>query len=688
MSIANTGIEMQERIKSVKERIEKLIEAGHLDEAKAALRKYDSKMPGDPDICSMLAVIHIIEGLLDKAEAIIFDGMKKDSVQFDLLFNLAYIRERKGLYEEALELYATAGTVASGVAQKQSVDEAVKRLQNVDHSLEIKDKARIVFFVKEGLDSFLGDIIEGLSDEYRVRKIIVSDFKQIDAGMEWADVCWFEWCDELVVYGSGLPLAKEKKIICRLHSYEAFTNYIHKVAWRNVDKVIFVAEHIRDFVMEKHPGLKPEQTIVIPNGIELRKYLFKNREPGYNVAYVGFINYKKGPMLLLHTFKALYDRDRRYKLYIAGKFQDYRYELYFKQMINELGLEKNIFLDGWQENIDKWLEDKNYILCTSLLEGNPVALMEAMSKGIKPIIHNFVGAKEIYPGKYVWNTISEAADMIMDRTYDSNEYHSFIANNFSLEKQVRDIVNAIHAISVQESKKELNIAVTDSDECNSISISHTDDPVTSYYNNFLEYLKNDRKRPNPRHEYLKKSLGSIIKPGDKVLDLGCGIGITTEYINSLGVSKVIGVDLSPKLIEYAKSTVIGVEFIVHDITCLELDDKFDVIVLCDVMEHVPSDRYDDLFRVIKKHLKEQGLVYLSIPDPGYQEFVKTYRPELLQIIDNCISYEMVRKLCEDNMMLIRFFNIYGISLENQYNEYILCNKSNFGEAWESLKLKV
>ena len=42
--------------------------------------------------------------------------------------------------------------------------------------------------------------------------------------MIWADICWFEWCDELVAYGSKLSIAKEKRIICRLHSYEAFTD--------------------------------------------------------------------------------------------------------------------------------------------------------------------------------------------------------------------------------------------------------------------------------------------------------------------------------------------------------------------------------------------------------------------------------------------------------------------------------
>ena len=43
-----------------------------------------------------------------------------------------------------------------------------------------------------------------------------------------------------------------------------------------------------------------------------------------------FINYKKGPMLLIHTFKNIYDTDNDRKLYIAGKFQIKRY-IIFKQ---------------------------------------------------------------------------------------------------------------------------------------------------------------------------------------------------------------------------------------------------------------------------------------------------------------------------------------------------------------------
>ena len=157
-------------------------------------------------------------------------------------------------------------------------------------------------------------------------------------------------------------------------------------------------------------------------------------------------NYKKGPMLLLHAFKAIYDKDNRYKLFIAGQFQDPRDVLYFKQMIKEWKLEKNVIYEGWQTNINKWLDDKNYLISTSILEGHPVGIMEAMAMGIKPLIHNFAGAKSIYPAKYIWNTIDECVNLLIAKNYDSKEYHDYIENNYSLEKQVIKISKVIKGV--------------------------------------------------------------------------------------------------------------------------------------------------------------------------------------------------------------------------------------------------
>ncbi|MCY6958700.1 glycosyltransferase [Clostridium brassicae] len=295
------------------------------------------------------------------------------------------------------------------------------------------DRKKIVFFVLPGLDSFINDIINFLSEDYNTKKVIVTNYNQINEGMEWADICWFEWCDILVAYGSNLDISKDKKVICRLHSYESFTDSIYKVNWSNVDKLIFVANSIRDIVLSKIK-INKEKTIVIPNGVDLERYTFKERMDGFNIAFIGYMDFKKGPMLLCQTFKKIFDKDNRYKLYIAGKFNEERYLLYFKQMIREMGLEDNVIFDGWQNDINKWLEDKNYILCTSVLESQNMSVMQAMSKGIKPIIHNFVGAKEIYPKQYVWNSVDEVVNMLNNGEYSSIEYRNFVESKFELTK--------------------------------------------------------------------------------------------------------------------------------------------------------------------------------------------------------------------------------------------------------------
>lgn len=306
-------------------------------------------------------------------------------------------------------------------------------------------KIKIVFFVKQSLDSFINDIVSDLSEQYETKKIIVTEFKQIDEGMEWGDICWFEWCDELVIYGSKHRTSANKKIICRLHSYEAFTPYPTLVKWENVDCTIFVSEHIRATVL-KGTSMDMKKTIVIPNGVNLSKYNFKERESGFNIAYAGYINYKKGPMLLLQTINELVKRDNRYKLYIAGEFQDLRYIQYFRQMLNEMNLNSNVFYEGWQKDLNSWLENKQYILCTSVLESQGMGIMQAMSKGIKPVLHNFVGAREIYDAKYLWNTIDEAANMIFSKEYASKEYREFIQSKYEYYDKIHYIGKLISDI--------------------------------------------------------------------------------------------------------------------------------------------------------------------------------------------------------------------------------------------------
>jgi len=355
--------EISSKIDRIKKIISNLINNGDIDSAKSVIEKSLHLFKDDADFSSTMGTVYYIENNFDKALDVLKNGLLIDYYNIDINYNLGVIYESLNNYKLSYFYYYKAFNLTQENELKSEIDQKLLSLkQKIDNIEEVVKRPKIAFFVKKGMDSFINDIIKGLSEGYDTRKIVVTDYKQIDEGMQWADICWFEWCDELVIYGSRHKLAKEKKIICRLHSYEAFTEYIYKVEWNNVDKVIFVAKHILELVNEKLNKIIYSKSVVIPNGIDINKFNFRERERGFNIAYVGYINYKKGPMLLLQVFKALHDRDSRYKLYIAGQFQDERDILYFNQMIKEWRLENAIIFDGWRNVIDKWLEDKNYIL--------------------------------------------------------------------------------------------------------------------------------------------------------------------------------------------------------------------------------------------------------------------------------------------------------------------------------------
>ena len=64
------------------------------------------------------------------------------------------------------------------------------------------------------------------------------------------------------------------------------------------------------------------------------------------------------------------------------------------------------------------------------------------------------------------------------------------------------------------------------------------------------------------------------KPGERILDLGCGDGVLTEKLKDLGVS-VVGVDASPEQIAAAKKR--GVDARVMDGACLTFEREFDAV---------------------------------------------------------------------------------------------------------------
>ncbi|WP_075780469.1 glycosyltransferase [Marinitoga sp. 1137] len=361
--------------------------------------KYFEKDPDDWAINDILAEVWLFEGDFDKAITYLENAFK------------AAPKEMTKYFEARISFFKNKITNA-------------------------KKLPKLAFICAKGLDNFINEIIEGLSENYWVRKFVVTTDKEIYSAIDWGDIIWFEWANEVAIIGSNYSQTQIKPVILRLHSYEALSYYPTKINWNNIDKLILVAEHIRDIIKMYMPDIENMVDIeIIPNGIDIETINFKKRQKGFNIAWVAHISHKKNPPMMLQIIKKLVEKDNRYKLHIAGDFQDMRYEIYLKHMVKEMNLENNVIFYGWVDDMDEWWEDKNYLLSTSVHEGHPYNIMEGMARGLKPVIHNYYGSKKQWPENLIFNTVDEAVNLILNADYNPEEYRRFV-EKLSLKNQI------------------------------------------------------------------------------------------------------------------------------------------------------------------------------------------------------------------------------------------------------------
>lgn len=301
-------------------------------------------------------------------------------------------------------------------------------------------KKKLTFFTF-GEDVFLRDLIVELRKDYNIKFFQRGEEKEFQTMLHDTDIAWFEWCDNLPVFATKSP--KMCKYVCRLHSYEMFTNFPGQVDWNKIDKLIFVGEPVKDYCLKKF-NIRQDIATVINNGIDINKFVIpKVKKHNKKIAYVGFLNYKKGPQLLLQTFKAIYDYDPEFEFHIAGDFQDERYFLYFQTIMPHMPFK--IHMDGWVKDMPSYLEDKGYVISTSLFESFQYSIAEGMAQGICPLVHGWLGSNLYYPKENIFFSPNECVNIIdkfekeKDKDKMRMEWRNHIKKNFSLDRQISEI---------------------------------------------------------------------------------------------------------------------------------------------------------------------------------------------------------------------------------------------------------
>lgn len=147
---------------------------------------------------------------------------------------------------------------------------------------------------------------------------------------------------------------------------------------------------------------------------------------------------------------------------------------------------------------------------------------------------------------------------------------------------------------------------------------HQNELYDKYFNSRYSRINRfDRKE----YERVKKAYEANYEkflPQDKnsnVLDVGCGTGFFLYYLKKKGYKNYYGIDISKDQIDYCRQEV--TENVVQTDAFGFLKDKieeYDVIVMNDLLEHIPKEKLIDFLRLVRKALRAHGIAIIRVPN--------------------------------------------------------------------------
>lgn len=176
-----------------------------------------------------------------------------------------------------------------------------------------------------------------------------------------------------------------------------------------------------------------------------------------------------------------------------------------------------------------------------------------------------------------------------------------------------------------------------------------------YYENlFIKNQSWNTKEPNTDEFNRWKIIEEFIKYveiNDKnihILDLGCGRGWLTNLLSKYGI--VIGIEPVKKVMKYAKKIYPNLIFLngsTKDLLKNNYENRFNLVVSSEVIEHVPNNNKSNFVKDIYKLLNNKGYCIITTPRKEIQEEWINYT-EINQPVEEWMTENELRILFEEN----------------------------------------
>jgi SAM-dependent methyltransferase len=187
--------------------------------------------------------------------------------------------------------------------------------------------------------------------------------------------------------------------------------------------------------------------------------------------------------------------------------------------------------------------------------------------------------------------------------------------------------------------------------------------VTSFYDEYAS--RQTAVGINQRHRAILAWLQRFgLRPNHCVLEIGCGVGTLTQLLaEALPQGSVFGVDLSPKSIDAARERLASfgnARLAVGDVLNADIPGRYDVVVLPDVIEHIPLQLHGALFGRVASWVQNDGFVFVHYPNSHYLEWCYVHCPDQLQVIDQPIHSDVLLANAYPHGLYLDYFERYSI----------------------------
>jgi cyclopropane-fatty-acyl-phospholipid synthase len=172
-----------------------------------------------------------------------------------------------------------------------------------------------------------------------------------------------------------------------------------------------------------------------------------------------------------------------------------------------------------------------------------------------------------------------------------------------------------------------------------------------------------------------------LRPGMRVLDIGCGWGGTLNFMRERYGVEGLGITVSVEQARHANEQFGGGDLVYRGQDYRNLNEKFDRILSVGMFEHVGVRNYREYFRTARRCLADDGLFLLhtigdyessSTVDPWIERYIfpNSVLPSASQITD-----------AAEGLLLMEDWHNFGAD----YDKTLMAWEENFRAAWPELK---